>query len=88
MRKSNGVICLADADFCLRKTDNPYDDDDNNNNNQDDYKKGYIWTGGSSTSKERSESSIPPTPIHFYLLYCLNWNWVQHPYLSLTSGVD
>ena len=27
--------------------------------------KGYIWTGGNSTSKERGENSIPPTPIHF-----------------------
>ena len=65
MMKSNRVICSADADFCLHKTDNPYYDDDDNNKNQDDDKKEYIWTGRSSTSKERGKSSISQPPFIF-----------------------
>ena len=40
--KSNRVICSADADFCLHKTDNPYYDDDDNKKNRDDDKKGIF----------------------------------------------
>ena len=68
MMKFNRVICSADANFYLHKTDNPNYDDDNHYKNQDDDKKRYIWTEDSSTSKERREFDSS-SPIHFYLRY-------------------
>ena len=42
MIKSNKVIGSADADFCLRETDNPYNDDNDNNNLNDVRKRVYL----------------------------------------------
>ena len=70
--KSNRAICSADADICLRETDNPYDDDDDNNNNLDDDRYRVYWTGGSSTTKERRRVRFhQPLFILFTILFKL-----------------
>ena len=72
MMKSNRVICSADADFCLRKADNPYNDDDDNNNNLDDIRKRVYLNKRKLNFKGKGREFDCPNPIHFYLRYYLN----------------
>ena len=83
MMKFNRVICSADVNFCLRETDNLHNDDDDNNNGLDDVRKTIYLNRRKLNFKGKRREFDSPTPIDFYLRYYLNWNWAQHPYLSL-----
>ena len=70
--KSNRVICSADADFCLRKTDNRNNDNEDKNNNLDDVGKRVYLNRRKLNFKGKGREFDSPTPIHFYLRYYLN----------------
>ena len=66
MMKSNRVICSADADFCLHKTDNPYYDDEDNNKNQYDDKKG-IFEQDEAQLQRKWERVRFPQPLFIFI---------------------
>ena len=71
MMKFNRVICSADANFYLHKTDNPYYDDDNHYKNQDDDKKKGIFEQKIAQLQRKGERVRFLLPL-FIFIYDIN----------------
>ena len=65
MMKSNVVIHSADADFCLRETDNPYNDDDDDKDNLDDDRNRVYLNRGKFNFKGKGREFVFPNPYSF-----------------------
>ena len=72
MMKSNRVICSADANFFIYKTDNPYyDDNDNNKKQYDDIKGIFEQEEAQYQRKGREFDSPNPYSFLFTILFKL-----------------
>ena len=68
IRKSNGVICSVDADFCLRETDNPYDyNDDNNDSLDNDKNRVYLNRRKLNFKGKEGERVRFPQPLFIFI---------------------
>ena len=70
--KSNRVICSADADFCLRETDNPYNDDDDNNDNLNDVRNRVYLNRRKLNFKGKEREFDSPNPYSFLFTILFN----------------